>query len=773
MLDNEVKAAGCASLAPAALFSVDCEGKLLYANERYIAQFGNKPWAQFLQSKQDKAEWLASLASRTHFEQSVLLRVPTAVKGKLEPFSIICSAEGPRGPFHGMITCASRQSADRNLLRTLIDALPDTVYAKDRQSKFLLNNKAHAHYFNAVSPEELLGKCDHDFYPQEIADLCLADEQTLMESGKPLLNHEEIGRNPDGTQVWLSTTKVPLRDSQGEVVGMVGISRNVTVQKQAQIALMETAKELEETNKLLGAARDEALDSSRAKSQFLANMSHEIRTPMNGVIGMTELLATTSLSKEQREFVETIAASGESLLAVINDILDFSKIEAGRLKIESVEFRPCEILADVLRLYAPSGDSKGIELIGDISASTEVTCLGDPTRLRQILSNLVGNAVKFTDRGHILLSASVEASEKGPQFCFSVEDTGIGIPSERISSIFESFTQADASTTRNYGGTGLGLTISRQLAHLMNGHIEVESKVGVGSKFQIRIPLTRCSEPKAPVASDLAGLRVLICDDIAVNRQILAAHLRGAGCEVEIAERGTASLDRIADLGRPPIELLVLDYMMPVLSGLDVAKSINSLSLPSKPAILMLTSAGCGVEGVDLAGLGIDACLDKPIMRAALLEAVSHLAGNRTLTGLPDNTQPVSLALAHQWLKVLLVEDNDVNERVANLLLQSLGCHVVTAKNGMVALEMLDHTFNIVLMDCQMPIMDGYETTKKIREMEGDSGRHVPIVALTASALDHDRLRCLQAGMDDHISKPITRASLMNTLVKFTENLAA
>lgn len=773
MLDNEVIAAGCAALVPAALFSMDCGGKLLYANERYIAQFGKRSWAQFLESEQDRTAWLASLASGTHFERSVLLRVPPAAKGKLAPFSVICSAEGPRGPFHGVITCASRQSTDRNLLRTLIDALPDTVYAKDRQSKFLLNNTAHAQYFNAPSPEEMLGKCDHDFYPKEIADLCLADEQELMASGKPLLNHEEIGRNPDGSQVWLSTTKVPLLDSQGEVVGMVGISRNVTEQKQAQIALMETAKELEETIKLLGAARDEALESSRAKSQFLANMSHEIRTPMNGVIGMTELLATTALSKEQREYVETIAASGESLLAVINDILDFSKIEAGRLKIESVEFRPCEVISDVLRLYAPSGESKGIELIGDVSASTEVTCLGDPTRLRQILSNLVGNAIKFTDRGHILLSGSVEASEQGPQFCFSVEDTGIGIPPERISTIFESFTQADASTTRRYGGTGLGLTISRQLTQLMNGHIEVESKVGAGSKFHIRIPLMRCSEPKAPVASDLAGLRVLICDDLMVNRQILVAHLKGAGCEVEIAERGTAALDRIADLSRPPIELLVLDYMMPVLSGLDVAKSIASLSLLSKPAILMLTSAGCGVDGLDLKGFGIDACLDKPIMRAALLEAVSLLVGNRTITGMPERPESAAPAQTEKWLKVLLVEDNDVNERVANLLLQSLGCHVVSARNGKVALDVLDHSFDLILMDCQMPIMDGYETTKKIREMEVNSCRRVPIVALTASALDHDRLRCMEAGMDDHISKPITRKSLMNTLVKFVQSMAA
>jgi PAS domain S-box-containing protein len=773
MPDNDVTAAGCAAQAPTALFTVNREGRLLYANERYISQFGNRPWAQFLVADEDKKVWHASLSSGTHFEQSVLLNLTPKSKGKKAPYSVVCSAEGPRGPFHGVITCTTRQATDRNLLRTLIDALPDTVYAKDRQSKFLLNNTAHAQYFSANSPEEMFGKCDHDFYPKEIADLCLADEQKLMASAKPLLNHEEIGRGPNGEQIWLSTTKVPLIDSQGEVVGMVGISRNVTEQKQAQIALMETAKELEETNKLLKAARDEALDSSKAKSQFLANMSHEIRTPMNGVIGMTELLATTSLSREQQEFVETIAASGESLLAVINDILDFSKIEAGRLKIESVEFRPCEVLADVLRLYAPSGESKGIELIGDVAASTEVTCLGDPTRLRQILSNLVGNAIKFTDRGHILLAASLEATNQGPQFCFSVEDTGIGIPSERIASIFESFTQADASTTRRFGGTGLGLTISRQLVQLMNGHIEVESKLGAGSKFSIRVPLSRCHEPAAPMASDLTGLRVLICDDIAVNRQILVAHLKGAGCEVEIAERGTAALDRIADPSRPSIQLLVLDYMMPVLNGLDVAKSIASLPLASKPAILMLTSAGCGLEECEVREFGIDACLDKPILRAQLLECVSHLVGSRSSAATVDLVQAAPAPRSEKWLNVLLVEDNEVNERVAHLLLQSLGCEVVTAKNGRSALEQLDQEFDIILMDCQMPVMDGYEATRIIRELEGESGRHVPIVALTASALDHDRLRCLEAGMDDHLSKPITRASLMNTLVKFSQDMAA
>ncbi len=521
-------------------------------------------------------------------------------------------------------------------------------------------------------------------------------------------------------------------------------------------------------------ARDAAVSASRAKSEFLARMSHEIRTPMNGVLGMTDLLLSANLGQTERKFAETIQQSGEALLAVINDILDFSKIEAGKLELDHREFDLAEVVESVVGLLFNTAHGRGVEVIADISPTARTCVIGDPVRLRQILMNLVGNAIKFTHKGEIVIRLHAYADTADVSgFRIEVEDTGIGVDPEKQKAIFGRFAQADVSTTREYGGTGLGLAISRQLVELMGGEIGVDSSPGHGSTFwfTVMLPLAERQVSSSEILTEsLEGLRVLIVDDNDTNREILARQLDAWAADVDVASGAAQAVAILQDGRSGTFNVVLLDYFMPGTDGLELAKAIRSRPDFGDPALLMLSSAGPDFDCSVIDDAGIDLYVAKPVRRVDLHvaiiralegreEAVSATRASRNLAPLPDATFN---------LNVLLVEDTRVNLQVAEQMLGSIGCHTATARNGQEALDAINERgFDLVLMDCQMPVMDGFTATRKLREREAGTGNRLPIIALTANALDEDRERCLAAGMDDFISKPFNRKTLIETIAKW------
>ena len=645
-------------------------------------------------------------------------------------------------------------------LRQVIDSAPNYIFVKDTNGRFTLANRALAQLYQTTS-DEIIGKTAEQISGATGDVMCGShDERDVIATLREKHVAEELHVDASGTQRWVEITKRPMLGLDNKVVGILGVVNDITERKHDEQRLIQ--------------ARVAAEAANRAKSEFLANMSHEIRTPLNGVIGMLDLLDGDALDPERRSMLDTARSSADALLTLINDVLDFSKIEAGKLALEQIDFEISPIVEEVATLFSREAHAKGIELSCLVRREVPAVVRGDPTRLRQILANLVSNAVKFTGRGEVFIGlqvASTDVIEGVPVVLLRAEvrDTGIGMSAEVVGRLFHAFSQADSSTTRRYGGTGLGLTIAKRLVEAMKGTLEVNSKIGEGSTFSVTLTLPVAQHAALTTfAGGLRGLKALIVDDNATNRLILEHYITSAGMEYESAARALPALEAARSAARSgaSFDIVLLDYQMPEMDGLDFISNMRADPAIANVPCVMLSSLG------DRGGLpnttNVAAWLGKPVRQAALLRMLATIIGG---TGFREQLAERRARDQFRFpgARVLLAEDNVVNQKVALRMLQGFGVNAELAVNGEEALGIVktEH-FDAILMDCQMPVMDGYEATRAIRRWElTTAARRVPIIAMTANALSGDRARCLAAGMDDHVAKPFRREAVGVALAKW------
>ncbi|MBD3181039.1 MEKHLA domain-containing protein [Candidatus Poribacteria bacterium] len=769
---------------------------------------------------------------------------------------------------------ALRESEE--MFRAVFETAKDCIFIKDINLKYIRVNPAMEELLG-MTAEQIIRKTDEEIFGQKDKESLDVDMRVLQ--GEVIV--EEPKKEINNQNYTFHSVKVPLRDTDGDIVGLCGIVRDITDRKKSEEAIQRESAKLSamisgmeegivfadaqnrivEVNpyftnfvglskeKIIGKtiwdfhhgealdnmrdfiknfqvnpgsmpliiqrdindahvilriqpiyrnnvydgvllnvidvtelvnARHEAEEASKAKSEFLANMSHEIRTPMNGIIGMTELMMDTELTKEQKEYMEMIRSSGDSLLNVINDILDFSKIESGKLELEMVEFDLHDNLSEVLKALAIRAEEKGLELIYHILPDVPGKLIGDTGRLRQVLVNLVGNAIKFTEEGEIVIQVEKDSQSNDDVLLhFSVSDTGVGISTEKQKVIFEAFSQADNSITRKFGGTGLGLTISSQLVQMMGGHIWVNSKLNFGSIFHFtaRFELQKSSQHslESSIPKDFKDLKVLVVDDTPVNRRILNDVLNNWKMKPKTVSSGKEALKIMEEEKNSgePFDLLLADVQMPIMDGYELVKKIREDRNLSETKIIMLTSIG-QINNDIYYSLDIDAYLTKPVRQSELLKSIVDVLNKEELIKNKQIRQDKSKNDKLQYenkIRILLVEDNPVNQKLAIAILKKKYLDVTLANNGKQAVDIMEkENFDLVFMDVQMPEMDGFEATRIIREREKSTGTHTPIIAMTAYAIKGDREKCLEAGMDGYISKPFKGKDVMDTIKEFTKD---
>jgi PAS domain S-box-containing protein len=653
---------------------------------------------------------------------------------------------------------ALRKSEER--FRKLFEQSNDAIFI--HQAGRIIDVNQRACEMLGYSKEQLLTMEIADLYPQEgftESSKKITTPQGLNSIESILF--ETVFRKADGTVVAVEISS-GIIDREKKIIQ--GIARDITERKRTEAELQK--------------AKEEAETANRTKTEFLASMSHEIRTPMNAIIGMADLLLETQLTPEQQQYVQVFQSAGENLLTIINDIIDISKVEAGHVQLETIDFDLTDVIEKICDVMAVRAHEKGLELVYSAMPDVPTNLLGDPTRLRQILVNLIGNAIKFTEKGQVFIQVESHGQKNGNiELLFSVTDTGIGVAPEQIDTIFDAFTQADSSITRKYGGTGLGLAISKQLVALMGGHMMVESNPGRGSIFSFTAQFVIQTEPKGyieKIALDMRGVKVLVVDDNETNRMILRNTLSKLGAIITESDSGAHGL---AEFKRAmetvdPYQLALIDHRMPGMDGFELAKHIKeTMGNIKNTAVMMLTSDNRSGDRALCKEFDITFYLVKPVKKAELLVAIATIMGRKIepVVGKIPEVRPVDLTKIRS-LNLLLVEDSADNRLIIQAYFKRASDHIDIAENGAIAVEKFKAgKYDLVLMDVQMPIMDGYTATREIRKWEQEQGRkQTPIIALTAHAMKEDVQRSLDAGCTDHLTKPIKRATLMEAVQKYT-----
>jgi PAS domain S-box-containing protein len=651
-----------------------------------------------------------------------------------------------------LIGSLAKSESKNKLLATIVEQSSEAIWTRDLGGAITSWNAGAAAMFG-YTPAEAMGRA------MQVGESTAEDEearmQRLVAGDKFAYDTRAVTRS--GMVIDIQVAVAPLLDDSNQCIGSIAVARDVTQHKRSEEALR--------------LAREAAEMANHAKSSFLARMSHEIRTPMNGVLGMTELLLETGMTQTQRKYAETVQRSGQNLLGIINDLLDFSKIEAGKLELENVEMDVRRTLEDVVDLLAERAHAKGLELACSIPPELATEVRGDPLRLGQVLTNLVGNAIKFTEQGSVVIRvARLDETAEKIGVRFEVRDTGVGISAEAQSRIFKEFSQADGSTTRKHGGSGLGLAIAKQLVEMMGGEIHVDSALGKGSTFWFTCSFEKQeAHAQAPMGM-LTGARALIVESSELHRGILQAQMSNWGMSNKSATSSQQTLELLGEaaLRGAPYDIAIIDLALPGSDALELARVIRGRTELGKVRLVMLTRRQADLKSAREAG--VDACLAKPVRQTVLYEClVNVMAGQpQGAAAAPVPREPASAAPADGRGRILLVEDNLINQQVALGMLQIQGYGVTVVNNGREALDAhTEDDFDLILMDCHMPEMDGYEATREIRGREQQSGQRVPIVALTANAMAQDREACLAAGMDDHLAKPFSMLALQEMLERW------